>query len=61
MATTMGRIAGVMLMIGGIGLFGAVTANLASLLVRNDSRDVALEALTRQVEALQGEIARLRQ
>ena len=60
-ATAMGRIAGVVLMIGGIGLFGAVTANLASLLVRNDSQDVALEALTRQVEALQGEIARLRQ
>ncbi len=58
--TAIGRIAGVVLMIGGIGLFGAVTANLASLLVRNDSRDTALESLTRQVEALQGEVARLR-
>ena len=60
-ATAMGRIAGVVLMVGGVGLFGAVTANLASLLVRNDSRDAALEALTRQIEALQGEVARLRQ
>ena len=57
--TTTGRIAGVVLMTGGIGLFGAVTANLASLLVRNDSSDAALESLTRQVEALQGEVARL--
>ena len=57
--TTIGRIAGVVLMLGGIGLFGAVTANLASLLVRNDSRDEALESLTRQVEALRDEVARL--
>ena len=57
--TATGRVAGVVLMVGGIGLFGAVTANLASLLVRDDSRDAALESLTRQVEALQGEVARL--
>ena len=59
-ATSIGRVAGVVLMLGGIGLFGAVTANLATLLVRRDRSNAIVEELAHEVRALREEVARLR-
>ena len=58
--TPAGRAAGVVLMIGGIGLFGAVTANLATLLVRRGPTNSAIEMLAKEVKALREEVTRLR-
>ena len=58
-ATTMGRGAAILLMFGGIGLFGAVTANLASFLVRNDGSNAELERLVAEVRTLRSEVAAL--
>ena len=58
-STPVGRAAGVVLMVGGIGLFGAVTANLATLLVRRGPSSSAIETLAEEVKALRAEVARL--
>ena len=36
-STPAGRVAGVVLMVGGVGLFGALVANFAAMMVRRDS------------------------
>ena len=54
--TAIGRIAGVVLMLGGIGLLGAVTANLASFLVRNRNEEAALERLIQEVRELRDKV-----
>ena len=56
--TPIGRAAGVVLMLGGIGLFGAVTANVTTLLVRRDQNSQALNNLAREIESLKRELAR---
>ncbi len=56
-ATTAGRGVAIILMFGGIGLFGAVTANLASFLVRNDGDNEALDRLVAEVQTLRKEVA----
>ena len=56
--TAIGRITGVVLMLGGIGIFGAVTANLASLLVRNRKEETALEKLIQEVRDLRDKVDR---
>ena len=60
--TPIGRGVALVLMIGGIGLFGALTANLASFLVRVDAKE---ETENRQLLAelgrLTAEVERLRQ
>ncbi len=53
--TVAGRAFAYVLMLGGIGLFGAITANFASMLVRRE--DPAAAAL----QALQGEVRDLRE
>ena len=58
--TVIGKAAGVMLMLGGIGLFGAVTANLASVLVRNQPDNTGVEDLLQEVKALRAEVQDLR-
>ena len=58
--TAIRKAAGVVLMLGGIGLFGAVAANLASLLVRRPHDNTALEDLAQEVKALRAEVADLR-
>jgi len=59
-ATPTGRVGGVVLMVGGIALFGALTANLARIFIRQqgDSKEVA--ELLREVRALREEVAELR-
>ena len=56
--TNAGRAFAYVLMLGGIGLFGALTANLASLLMRNDdpSPDV-VASLVEEIRALREEVA----
>lgn len=59
--TNAGRAIGFVLMIEGIGFFGALTANLASILVRGDVRDnEALGRLVAEVERLRQDVASLR-
>ena len=49
-------------MIGGIGLFGALTANFASILVRRgDTGSAAVAALVEEVRAMREELMELRQ
>ena len=57
--TPLGRALGVVLMISGIGLFGALTANLAFLLVRRDRYSAQFDDLVNEVKALRSEISRL--
>ena len=57
-ATAIGRVVGVVLMLGGIGIFGAVTANLASLLMRNRKEETALERLIEEVRELRDKVER---
>lgn len=60
--TAAGRAIGFVLMIGGIALFGALTANLASFLVRTDDPNkAALTQLLDEVKGLREELARLRE
>ena len=55
-----GRIVAVVLMLGGIGLFGAVTANLASFFTKNDESNIfQIEQLTKEIQELKTEIQRL--
>lgn len=59
--TTIGRAIAFVLMLGGVGLFGALTANLASILVRTeDPNKAALDRLVHEVESLRAEVAMLR-
>lgn len=57
--THVGRALAYVLMFGGIGLFGALTANFASLLVRTDDRSAdAVASLVEEVRALREEVTR---
>ncbi len=38
-STPAGRVAGVVLMVGGVGLFGALVANFAALMVRRQQTE----------------------
>lgn len=59
--TVIGRAMRVILMISGVGLFGIVTANLASFLVRTEeSKEASLNLLVGKIDALRQEIAELR-
>ena len=58
--TTVGRTVAVFLMLGGIGLFGALTANLASTLLRSDDTvEENVDLLLEEVRALRQEIGGL--
>ena len=60
--TQVGRAFAYVLMIGGIGLFGALTANFASILVRRDDRNsTAVAALVEEVKAMREDLAGLRE
>lgn len=59
--TAGGRAVAFVLMIGGIGLFGALTANLAAILVKTDDQERgSIDVLTAEVRRLQQEISQLR-
>lgn len=59
--TTAGRAIATVLMLGGVAFFSGVTANLASFLVRGSETDKkALAKLTKELEGLRLEMARLR-
>ena len=61
-ATAEGKAAGVVLMLGGIGIFGALTANLASLFVRTESASAPPPPdMTGELQALRDEIRLLRE
>ncbi len=60
-ATTTGRAGGVVLMVGGIALFGALTANLAKMFIRQQDSSDDHEELLREVKALREEVAELRE
>lgn len=58
--TNAGRAVGFVLMLGGIGFFGGLTANFASMLVRSDDRNEQLiRRLTREIEGLREDVSRL--
>ena len=60
--TLAGRVIATMLMLVGIGLFGGLTANLASLLLKSDQpKAPVVDELVREVRGLREEIALLRQ
>ena len=60
--THVGRAFAYVLMIGGIGLFGALTANFASILVRReDTGSAAVATLIEEVRAMREELAELRE
>ena len=60
--TLAGRVIATMLMLVGIGLFGGLTANLATLLLRSDqSKEPVVDELVTEVRGLREEIALLRQ
>ena len=60
--TLTGRVIATMLMLVGIGLFGGLTANLASLLLKSDQpKAPVVDELAREVRGLREEIALLRQ
>lgn len=60
--TQTGRAIAFVLMVAGVGLFGGLTANLASLLVREDDPDKsAVLQLTGEVRALRDEIRQMRE
>ena len=58
--THVGRALAYVLMIGGIGIFGALTANFASILVRSDDPYPDRASLLAENRALQDELERLR-
>ena len=61
-ATQVGRAFAYVLMIGGIGLFSALTANFASILVRRkDIGPAAVAALVEEVRVMREELAELRE
>ena len=51
-STPAGRVTGVVLMVGGVGLFGALVANFAALMVRRQQNNDAFEDLVKEVKAL---------
>lgn len=60
--TDLGRAFAYVLMVGGIGLLGALTASFASILVRSGTTDRAATAsLLEEVGAMREELARLRE
>ncbi len=60
--TQIGRAFAYVLMIGGIGIFGAITANFASVLVRKDDPDSAiLASLVEEVQSMREELTQLRE
>jgi voltage-gated potassium channel len=59
--TTAGRVVALVLMMGGIALFGTLTANLASFFVRAENgRKGDTDALVNEVQQLREEMARMR-
>ena len=63
--TGAGRVVGAFLIVGGVGLFGALTANLASWFIRSEPRPSreaaeAVDELASEVRELRAEIARLK-
>ena len=60
--TDVGRAFAYVLMLGGIGLFGALTANFASILVRReDTSSAAVASLVEEVRSMREELTRLRE
>ena len=60
--THVGRTFAYVLMIGGIALFGAVTANFASILMKKEDRGAAaLDSLVQEVQSMREELTRLRE
>ena len=60
--TQIGRAFAYVLMLGGIGIFGAITANFASVLVRKDNTDSAtLTSLVEEVHMMREELTQLRE
>ena len=60
--TQIGRAFAYVLMIGGIGLFGAFTANLVSIMTRKeDSSSAAIGSLIEEVQSMREELTRLRE
>ena len=58
-STPEGRVAGVVLMVGGVGLFGALVANFAALMVRRQRNNDAIEDLVQEVKALREDLYQL--
>jgi voltage-gated potassium channel len=59
--TFTGRVIAVVLMLAGIGLFGGLTANVASLLIRTDkAADAPMNDILTEVRLLREEVANLR-
>lgn len=59
--TVAGKAVATVLMLGGVAFFSGVTANLASFLVKgSDAEKKALSQLSKEIESLRGELARLR-
>jgi voltage-gated potassium channel len=59
--TVAGRAVATLLMLGGVAFFSGVTANLASFLVKgSDMEKKALSQLTKEIESLRSELAKLR-
>ena len=60
--TQIGRAFAYVLMISGIGLFGALTANLASIMTRReDPGSAAIGSLIEEVQSMRDELTRLRE
>jgi len=60
--SVVGRAAAVFLMVGGLGIFGAVTANLASIFSNAaDPNTEAIAELTQKIDELRNEISSNRQ
>ena len=58
--TEFGRAIGYVLMFGGIGIFGAITANLAAVFVKPEKKKVdSLDQLTEEIKQLRSEIIRM--
>ena len=58
-STPEARVAGVVLMLGGVVLFGALTANFAAMMMRRQRHNDALEELVKEVKAIREELDRL--
>lgn len=58
-STPAGRVAGVVLMLGGVGLVGALTANFAALMVRRQRNNDAIEDLVQEVRTLRENLDQL--
>ena len=58
-STPTGRVAGVVLMLGGVGLVGALTANFAAVMVRRQRNNDAMEDLVQEVKSLREDLYQL--